>query len=367
MNILYISNLTGNLFAGPNHSVPAQIKAQSKIDCVMWYNLNYVKREEWVENGLNCKNLSDYPSGRLKDLPQPFCNPDIAIIEEFYCYPFSKIISDLDKENIPYVIIPRSELTEQAQKKKAWKKRIGNLLYFKKLAKKAVAIQYLSKQEYVESGNKWNKKTLIIPNGTKIEKDYKQEFSYDKIKAVYIGRYEQYQKGLDILLEAISKTKDILSKIGFELNMYGVDQEDAISKMNQKIKQYKIESLININDAVYGDTKKQILRQSDIFIMTSRFEGMPMGMIEALSFGLPCVATTGTNLTFEIEKYNAGWIAENTADSVGLALIKMVEEYGDVKIKGCNARKLATTFSWETIAKKSHKEYVEILGGVYNE
>ena len=40
MNVLYISKLTGNLFAGPNNSVPAQIKAQSKIDNVFWYNLN---------------------------------------------------------------------------------------------------------------------------------------------------------------------------------------------------------------------------------------------------------------------------------------------------------------------------------------
>ncbi len=43
MNVLYISNLTGNLFAGPNNSVPAQIKAQSKRDNVFWYNINDIK------------------------------------------------------------------------------------------------------------------------------------------------------------------------------------------------------------------------------------------------------------------------------------------------------------------------------------
>lgn len=44
MNILYLSNLTGNLFAGPNNSVPAQIRAQSKIDNVFWYNINKMNR-----------------------------------------------------------------------------------------------------------------------------------------------------------------------------------------------------------------------------------------------------------------------------------------------------------------------------------
>ena len=130
MNVLYISNLTGNLFAGPNNSVPAQIKAQSKRDNVFWYNINDIKREEWKE--INCYNLKDYPSGRLKDLPKPFNKPDIAVIEEFYCFPFCKIIKDINENKIPYIIIPRSELTKKAQKRKRVKKFIGNICYFKK-------------------------------------------------------------------------------------------------------------------------------------------------------------------------------------------------------------------------------------------
>ena len=123
MNVLYISNLTGNLFAGPNNSVPAQIKAQSQIDNVFWYNINEVKREEWERN--DCYNLNDYPKKRLKDLPYPFNKPDIAIIEEFYCFPFCKMIADLKKSKIPYIIIPRSELTKKAQQRKKIKKIIG--------------------------------------------------------------------------------------------------------------------------------------------------------------------------------------------------------------------------------------------------
>ena len=362
MNILYISNLTGNLFAGPNNSVPAQVKAQSKIDHVLWYNINNVKRKEWTENGLNCKNLLDYPSGRLKDLPEPFCNPDLVVIEEFYCYPFCNIVRDIQVYKIPYIIIPRSELTKQAQQKKMWKKIIGNLLYFNHMARKANAIQYLSQQEYVESGKKWNDCCLIIPNGTDIKRNYKRTFSDDTIRAVYIGRYEQYQKGLDILLEAIAKLKEKLRKKGFQLDMYGVNQESAIESMKKQMAKLDISDLIHINNAIYGKDKEQVLIQSDIFIMTSRFEGMPMGMIEALSFGLPCVATVGTNLSHEIEKFDAGWTAENTVDSVTDALTAMMREYCDIDKKGINARKLAATFSWDEIAKKSHDEYTKIIG-----
>ena len=118
MNILFVSTLSGNLWAGPNNSIPAQVKAQSQIDNVFWYNLNYNKRPEWSEHGLDCKNLSDYPTRRLKDLPAPFNHPDIVVVEQCYAYLFCRIIRDIQREKIPYVIIPRSALTKKAQANK---------------------------------------------------------------------------------------------------------------------------------------------------------------------------------------------------------------------------------------------------------
>ena len=86
-----------------------------------------------------------------------------------------------------------------------------------------------------------------------------------------------------------------------------------------------------------------------------------MGMIEALSFGLPCVATVGTNLTCEIEKYKAGWIAQNTEESVIKALHTMVRDYCNESTKGRNARTLSASFSWDAIAEKSHNEYAKMI------
>ena len=359
MNILYLSNLTGNLFAGPNNSVPAQIKAQSRIDNTFWYNINNVKRDEWKE--LNCFNLIDYPTGRLKDLPKPFNKPDIIVIEEFYCFPFCKLIKDAIKSKIPYVIIPRSELTRKAQKKKYLKKHLGNIVYFMKMAQKAAAIQFLSLQEKIDTSKHWNKNYIIIPNGIDISNSKKEKFSKNEIRATYIGRYEVYQKGLDILLEAIANTQDILRQNKFVLNMYGVDQEGTIKFLKNKIMEYKISDLININKAVFGDEKKKIILKSDVFVLTSRFEGMPMGLIEALSYGIPCVVTKGTNMAKEINTCNAGWTSDNTVEDLEDAIRKMVSDKERFEIIGNNAHKLSLAYSWKQIAEKTHKEFEKIV------
>ena len=79
MNILYVSNLTGDLWAGPNNSVPAQIKAQAKLDNVFWYNVNKNIIKEWV--GLY-HNLLEYPSEKLADLPHPFNKPNLLLTKK---------------------------------------------------------------------------------------------------------------------------------------------------------------------------------------------------------------------------------------------------------------------------------------------
>lgn len=359
MNILYISNLTGNLFAGPNNSVPAQIKAQSKRDNVFWYNINDIKREEWKES--NCYNLKDYPSGRLKDLPKPFNKPDIVVIEEFYCFPFCKIIEDINESKIPYIIIPRSELTKKAQKRKRVKKVIGNICYFKKIANNATAIQFLSEQEKKDSGNKWNKNNFVIPNGIDIPEEKRENFSQDRIRATYIGRYEIYQKGLDILLDAVSTMQSSLRAVNFVLNMYGVNQEETVKILEKKIAENNIGDLVIINDAVYAEQKKEVLLNTDVFVLTSRFEGMPMGVIEALAYGVPCLVTKGTNMADDIKEYDAGWTCDTSKEEL-IGLIKqMLRKKMELSELGKNARELSNKYSWEKIAEESHYEFERII------
>lgn len=360
MNILYISNLSGNLWAGPNNSVPAQIRAQAKIDNVFWLNINHNKRKEWAQNGLDCKNLDDFPSGRLKDMPAPFNRPDIVVVEEFYCFPFCKLIADVQKQKIPYVIIPRSEMTVLAQKNKKWKKRVGNMLYFKKMAKKASGIQYLTEKEKIDSGDNWNKECFVIPNGIDLPEIQKKNFSADGINASYIGRIEIYQKGLDLLLDAIIDLKDDLTNNSFQLTIYGPNRDGALEVLKRKVQDNYLEDIVSFNEGVFGQEKIDTLLDSDVFIMTSRFEGMPMGLIEALSYGVPCLVTKGTNLADEIGRADAGWIAENSVLSIKDALRTIIFTRNFTE-KGKNALSLSKMYSWNEIAKQSSSFYKKII------
>ena len=68
-----------------------------------------------------------------------------------------------------------------------------------------------------------------------------------------------------------------------------------------KIEESGLEKIVLIKDEVYGEDKEKVILESDFFILTSRFEGHPMALIEALSYGLPCLVTKGSNMSKEIE------------------------------------------------------------------
>lgn len=361
MNILYISSIGGSQSVGPTYSIPAQIGAQSRYDNVFWYNSVKCKTDIF-RNLPFYHDISDYDISDIKDLPKPFDDPDLVVFELVYNLAKCPLRKSVMESNIPYIIVPRSNLTKQAQKKKQIKKIIGNMLIFNRFVKRAAAVQYLTKKEEEDSSPKWNYNHFIISNGIDLKKEVKKEFSKDGIEAVYIGRLEPYQKGLDLLIKACGELQDILRKNCFLLKLYGtVKKEAVLTKINQMIVEEGINDFVSLHQAVYDERKKAVLLNADVFIMTSRFEGQPMGLLEAVSYGLPCVVTEGTYMMNDIHEYNSGWGCETTVKGIKEALIAMIKEQTCFAEKSNNAIKLAEKYSWDSIAEKSHEEYMRLV------
>ena len=359
MNILYISHLSMIKSEGPNVSVPAQVGAQAKIDNVFWYNLTQAIQDHWLETGC-FHGISEYPSKKIINLPPPFNAPDLVVFESFYYIDDVKIANWCKKKKIPYIVIPRSALTKKGQNQKKYKKIPANILLFKPMTRGAAAIQYLTKAELDDSGMSWNKEAFVIPNGVYPAVETK---TWKKLglHGVYIGRFDPYQKGLDLLIEACEAIKTELLEAGVQIDLHGPERLGWQERIRNEVKEKGLDEVIFVKDGVFGDAKKDVLLNADFFLMTSRFEGHPMSMIEALSYGLPVFATKGTNMTDEIIKYNAGWTCDNTVESIIDGLKKLIISKNELEELSKNALSLSYNYNWERLAKKSHDEYIRII------
>ena len=361
MNIIVVSRLKGDLLSGPEYSVPSQILSLSEFDNVFWYNMNTANRSEWINSKCPCHNLSDYPSGSIKDLPEPFNNPDIVIFEELYCYPWYRIVFDVWKMKIPYIIIPRSSMTDSAQQQSFLKKYIANVLFFNRFINKSSGIQFLTQSESNNSSKWKNINSFVIPNGIELHDEMCCQDINSGIKVVYIGRLDINHKGLDILIKSVASIKDILLNNNFHLLIAGPDKDGASSLLSEMINKYGVNNLVTLSGPLRGEEKKIKLLNSNMFIMTSRFEGLPMGMIEAMSYGMPILATEGTNMTDVITSNNIGWCANNSVESVSMMLRHMLNDLSTFKEKSYNSKKASLDFSWLNIAQQSHCEYENIV------
>lgn len=357
MKILFISRLRYLPQAGPTYSVPSQISSLSEIEDVLWVNIEQTPCREW--EGLPFY-MGAKDSVSLRELPGGFSKPDLVVFQCFYHFRPCRIISEIRRNKTPYIIIPRSALTAKAQEKSRFKKILGNALFYKGFAKDALAIQYLTKQELLDSGDGWGPSSVIIPNGISRQKAIKQEFRSDGRRILFIGRYEPYQKGLDVLVEAIKAAGDALRESGVVIILHGSDKLGSAEELRTWIMQAGIDDIVQMEGAAFGEVKHAALLDADCFIMTSRYEGLPMGLLEALSYGLPCVVTPGTNMASEIGCAGAGWACGCDAESVSKALVAFTKA-DDLDARSANALELASGYEWAAIAKRSAELYRELL------
>ena len=124
-------------------------------------------------------------------------------------------------------------------------------------------------------------RTYVIPNPTPFYPVASS--SCESHKAICVGRLNE-QKGYEYLIDAWA----IASRRhpDWVLNVYG--SGEIKEQLQDRIKERGVQDKLFIHDPVNNIVEKYL--ESSLYIMSSRFEGFPMVLLEAMSCGLPCVS-----------------------------------------------------------------------------
>jgi len=156
--------------------------------------------------------------------------------------------------------------------------------------------------------------------------------------------------------------QDELRQAGCTIRLYGPDWDGDESKLRKRVQERGVADIILPgNGPVYEDEKRNLLLRYDFFVLTSRLEGHPMALIEALSYGLPALVTEGTNMATEVEKYNTGWGSASTVDGIVASLRRLIKERDQLSLKSKNAILLSKQYDWNVLAGKASEKYRALL------
>lgn len=297
-NILHVSEIDNDLSKGTSNIIPQYIMSQSKvINNIGLLNCNDIELKELAETNNIYKLYDNTDMKVIKEF-----KPSLLVFHEVYKPYYLKLYKYCLNNKIPYIIIPHGCLTKKAQKHKKIKKIAGNLLFFYDFINHAEYIQYLSQNESNETNfNKHNCYVLgngieNIPNNNM----YKKIRRTDKngLNLIYVGRYDYLIKGLDQLIIACKLIKEEMIDKKIKILLYGTGDN---SKILKNIKKNELEQVIILNGAIFGEEKRKEIVQSDVFIQVSRTEAQPLGIMEAMTLGMPVLVSEGTGFSNIVE------------------------------------------------------------------
>ena len=193
--------------------------------------------------------------------------------------------------------------------------------------------------------NEWKSKNVqVIPNPLPFFPDEKSTLTNKKVIAV--GK-QSYQKGFDRLLNAWALLGEEFQD--WQLHIYGkLDENLGLEKLAEQLK---------IKDQVFFHAPEKKIEEkyaeSSIFVLSSRYEGFGMVLIEAMSFGIPCVSFDCNYGPSDIIRNNEdGFLVTNGNEKVFAEKLQMLMMNEILrKEMGGNARRNVERFLPENVLK----------------
>lgn len=198
-------------------------------------------------------------------------------------------------------------------------KELSNLAYANADAMIAVS-ESLRQRLYFH----FHKESFVVHNlvAYEFEKREHKGVSSDVFQFVSTGTLE-HRKGFDLLISAFFKTQLWRKNVRL-LIIGGGDEEEILHKMIEKVGlSEKIQLVGRKTRAEIAD----ILCASHAFVLASRSENFSVAVLEALSVGLPVIATICGGIKECINERNGLLVPVEDVDALTKALVEMYENY----------------------------------------
>lgn len=227
-------------------------------------------------------------------------------------------------------------------------------------AKYADEVIVLSKEQQKYFKNKYNRETVYIPNGTTVNDIIEPELIRDKYgleKNSYILFVSRVVpgKGIEYLLDAYKEVdSDLKLIIAGESTYVG----EFYTKIKEKAARDKRVELIGF---VEGKTLQELYSNCALFVFPSEAEGMPMCLLEALSYNCNCLVSDIPENIEVGKQYVTTFESQNTEDLKD----KIVQALGNRKADGSRDY-IIENFNWDAVVDKTLDCYRRQYGYSYN-
>ena len=194
---------------------------------------------------------------------------------------------------------------------------------------------------------KTNCKCFYIPNT--LENNSDEVSNLTEKRLISIGRLSPekgYNDLIDIFYELHKKKSD------WHLDIIGDGKEK--DKLLKKIHEYKIDNYITLHGYQKPSYINSLLKKSSIYLMTSFTESFGIVLIEAMNYGIPCIAFDSAEGANEIiiNNFNGFLVSNRNKDDMINKIVKLIDDENLRNKMGKNAKKNSTEFNKINVKEK---------------
>lgn len=193
----------------------------------------------------------------------------------------------------------------------------------------------------------WEKKSTVIANPIFLPDDFVRDSkSFRNKTVVSLGRFENYQKRYDVLLDGFKIFHDKHPE--YRLRLFGTGPDE--NQIKVWVHEKKLDDIVQFMGLSLNPFKD--LKHDGIFTITSDFEGIPNSLLEAMSIGLPVVATDcepgGARMLIQ-NNFNGLIVPKNDSAALAEALGRFADDEVFAESCASNAKDVINRFGEEKI------------------
>jgi glycosyltransferase involved in cell wall biosynthesis len=176
----------------------------------------------------------------------------------------------------------------------------------------------------------------------------------DIINITFLGLIGE-RKGIFDLIEVVSR----LVKDGHRVHL-SIGGNGDVERLHEEIDTKGLKSHAKYVGWIVGDAKDDLLRNTDIFVLPSHGEGMPMTILEAMSYGIPVISTSVGGIPELITDGSTGYIVKpGDLDDLYSKLLSLVT---------ANSRRVSYGQAGRKVIEERHNLLVNIdkIDEIYN-
>ena len=176
-----------------------------------------------------------------------------------------------------------------------------------------------------------------------------------KCNLLFLGKIDRL-KGIYDLLEVLYQNKQNFSD-KIELHIGGGGE---VEKLKELISKYELEDFVYYEGFVSGNKKETLLNECDAYILPSYTEGLPVSILEAMSYGKPILSTPVGGIP-EVVKGNGILFQPGDLSAIRKAIELIATNESRRKEMGLKSKEMIEGYLPANVETKLEKIYTQIL------